>query len=432
MKKTIYILVPALLLAACSDDSTPSIATTGSGIVLDAQVEQAVTRAGTTGTIDDEVLHKTGFGVFAYSTTEGYSAGWLSNKPVTYTGGTLSEKDNVHIHPAQWNYETPKEWPATGNISFYAYAPFVDAPDDTPGITAVNTTSADEPKVEYQVAHKPSEAVDLLWGIKGTTGLPWTAANLNNTGGNVLFTFHHALAAIGYHVQAIVDQNNNLTDPDDKSTTGFLGTNCKVTIKSITLECTNGIFYDSGTLNLHNTAARTPLWKNRTATTNKTLTLNDEIDPILLDPAPANDTEIKAMMNDASLKGITESANTQTVIAKKVIAESGSEKEQFFMLIPDDGTKNYELTVEYYVTFKTADDHYTRLDYTGANAGKATITGMELKADTRYYMNMVIGLHSFSLNVTAIDWQDQAVPVGVTIEQASAASEALSRPMAAK
>ncbi len=427
MKKTIYTLVPALLLAACSDDSTPSIATTGSGIVLDAQVEQATTRAGTTGTIDDEVLHTTGFGVFAYSATEDYSAKWLSNTHVTYDGGTLSEKDNVHIHPAQWNYGTTKEWPATGNISFYAYAPFVTAGDANPGITAVNTTSADEPKIEYLVPNKPSEAVDLLWGIKGTTGLPWTAANLNNTGGNVLFTFHHALAAIGFHVQAIVDQNNNLTDPDDKSTTGFLGTNCKVTIKSITLECTNGTFYDSGTLNLHNTAARTPLWESRTGTTNKTLTLDDEIDPKLLDPAPTNDSEIEGMMNDASLTGITESANTQTVIAKN---DKG--KEQFFMLIPDDGTKNYELTVEYYVTFKTADGHYTRLDYTGANAGKATITGMELKADTRYYMNMVIGLHSFSLNVTAIDWQDQAVPVGVTIEQASAASESLSRPLAAK
>ncbi len=97
------------------------------------------------------------------------------------------------------------------------------------------------------------------------------------------------------------------------------------------------------------------------------------------------------------------------------------------MFIPEAGDKDYTVTVEYYVTFLTATGHYTRLDYTGANAGKATISGLELKPDTKYYLNLVIGLHSFYLDVTATDWQEQVVPVSVTIEQGTSASESLAR-----
>ena len=413
-----------LLLAACTSDDSTSPAT-GSAISLSAAVEGPQTRAGQEGCIDDGVLRTTGFGVFANSATEGYSSGWLSNGEVAYAGSVTDELGEVHIHPNLWSYGTSKDWPADGSISFYAYAPYVAAGSGTKGITAIDASNADAPAISYQVGTKPSECVDLLWGIRGTTGVPWTATTLATTGGNVLFTFHHAMAALGYHVQAIVDKNNNLTDLGDESETGYLGTNCKVTIKSIKLQCTSGSLYQTAKLNLHNTVAYTPLWSNQSGSLTEFTISGDEIDPKLLDPAPAaTDASIRDnLMNVSSITGVTESANSQLVIARN----GTTDKEQCWMFIPEAGDKDYTVTVEYYVTFLTATGHYTRLDYTGANAGKATISGLELKPDTKYYLNLVIGLHSFYLDVTATDWQEQVVPVSVTIEQGTSASESLAR-----
>lgn len=412
------VVAASVLMVSCSNDDVSSEGT-NTPITFGAQVEGLSTRAGQTGVMDNTTLATTGFGVFSYSTSSDYDQ-WLTNATEIYYTQSGSDLTDVHLHPSNWTYDTQKEWTKNTKISFLAYAPYVAAGASGAGITSVSGTSLGETTIGYQVATKPSESVDLLWGINGTTGKPWIDATAEKTGGLILFTFHHALAAIGFHVQAMVDSENNLVDLGDESKTGLLGTDCKVTLKSITLKPNSGGFYGSGVLNLNNNVDYSPYWTTKSGTIAELKVDNvegedyEDIDEALSDQGDKKPSGEGGMTNS----GITETANFQTVIAK-----SGG-KEQFFMLIPD-AAKNYTATIEYYVTYKTSNDTYKRLDYTGVNAGKATITGLALQAGIKYYLNFVIGLTTLKLNVTATDWTNTPVNLNVTIERGTSANSSL-------
>ena len=412
------VVAASVMMVSCSNDDVSSEGTNTS-ITFGAQVEGLSTRAGQTGVMDNTTLATTGFGVFSYSTSSDYDQ-WLTNATEIYYTQSGSDLTDVHLHPSNWTYDTQKEWTKNTKISFLAYAPYVAAGASGAGITNVSGTSLGETTISYQVATKPSESVDLLWGINGTTGKPWIDATAEKTGGLILFTFHHALAAIGFHVQAMVDSENNLVDLGDESKTGLLGTDCKVTLKSITLKPNSGGFYGSGVLNLNNNVEYSPYWTTKSETIAELKVDNveggdyEDIDEALSDQGDKKPSGEGGMTNS----GITETANFQTVIAK-----SGG-KEQFFMLIPDEA-KNYTATIEYYVTYKTSNDTYKRLDYTGVNAGTANITGLALQAGIKYYLNFVIGLTTLKLNVTATDWTNIPVNLNVTIERGTSANSSL-------
>ena len=188
------------------------------------------TRAGRPGSIDTDALktgtHKTdGFGVFAYytgsanyNTKNGASAtlapNFMFNQQVTWNASAVAGS------VTKWQYSPVKYWPnevqngavddqdndasdnqATGsttyggNVSFFAYAPFVDFSTTTTtginqtsptagssegnvgGIVAINglTALADantvngDPKLTYKIA-TGGNTVDLLWGTRGDTG----------------------------------------------------------------------------------------------------------------------------------------------------------------------------------------------------------------------------------------------------------------------
>ncbi len=412
------VVAASVLMVSCSNDDVSSEGTNTS-ITFGAQVEGLSTRAGQTGVMDNTTLATTGFGVFSYSTSSDYDQ-WLTNATeISYTQSG-SDLTDVHLHPSNWTYGTQKEWTKNTKISFLAYAPYVAAGASGAGITSVSGTSLGETTIGYQVATKPSESVDLLWGINGTTGKPWIDATAEKTGGLILFTFHHALAAIGFHVQAMVDSENNLVDLGDESKTGLLGTDCKVTLKSITLKPNSGGFYGSGVLNLNNNVDYSPYWTTKSGTIAELKVDNveggdyEDIDEALSDQGDKKPSGEGGMTNS----GITEIANFQTVIAKK------DDKEQFFMLIPD-VAKDYTATIEYYVTYKTSNDTYKRLDYTGINAGTANITGLALQAGIKYYLNFVIGLTTIKLDVTATDWTNTPVNLNVTIERGTSANSSL-------
>ena len=396
------------LLTACSDEQTSS--TDNTLLTIGATVP-GTTRAGATGTIDNQTLTTCGFGVFAYG---GDDTTLFDNQKVTY-GDSYDEWRDVHLHPNYWNYGAQKEWPKGTKYSFYAYAPYVSAGASEAGITSV-TSNSSGPTVGYQVATDPSASVDLLWGVNGMTGLPWTEQTRDSNGGLVLFTFHHALAALGLHVQAMVDQDNNLTDLGDESPTGSLGTDCKVTLQDITITPKTNQFYASGTLNQKNTTANVPLWTLNAAdrTVDKLTLSSGQIDNALIDQGDKAPSEM-------ATPGVTATANSQTVIKK-----DGSGREQYVMLIPDDA-QDYDVTVEYYVTYKTSDatPAYKRIGYTGTSARKATFSGLALKSDTRYYLNLVIGLTTFNLSVTAEDWQGSPVDVDIKIENGTSANSSL-------
>ena len=387
-----------LALAACSGDGDV-VGDTSERCMLtiDAQVEQTVTRAGQTGVMDNTTLATTGFGVFIYG-KNGTSDLFAAQQLVTYANGdtpNAGNLDDLHLHPRKWNYGTQHDWAEGENFDFYAYAPYTTV-FTSPGITNV-AGSADGPTVSYTVATDPAQSVDLLWGVRGETGLPWLNQTRESNGGLVLFNFRHALVAVGLHVQAMIDKDNDLIDFTDVSDpNNLLGTNAlKVTLQGITITPKTNRFYSGGTLNLNNSTANTPSW-----------TLGSRgIASLSL-----NDTQINSSLTSVGT-GVLKTADDQVVI------KDGN----FFMLLPD-AAQDYEVSVKYTVTTATQS-----ITYSGDTAGKATFTALPLIAGIRYWLNLVIGLSTVSVSVTAEDWVGVPVDIEELTERGTSANSSLSR-----
>ena len=101
----------------------------------------------------------------------------------------------------------------------------------------------------------------------------------------------------------------------------------------------------------------------------------------------------------------------------------------FFMLLPDAVRQDYEVSVDYTVTYKTGTSTYKTLTYStaGANAGKATFSQLPLVAGVRYWLNLVIGLRTVSVSVTAEDWVGETVNIEELTERGTSANSSLSR-----
>lgn len=431
-------LTAMLMLACAGEESQTATSDGGNTIVLGVKdVASPVTRAAQVpGSMDFAKLMTTGFGVYGYkgtynnasSTPTLFGNGSTTNTPVTFVpGGTAPS--SVVDHPGSWSYAASlsdlKNWESGEKYTFFAYAPYMADDGTAPGITTIKATSdvtAGDPTIGYQVATDPTQSVDLLWGIRSDNGLPWKDVQRGQTAGAVMFTFYHALCAIGYHAQVIVDKDNNLSDMEDASGIAAIGTDCKVTIKSITFEPNNanskpGRFYQTGVLNLNNTTAYTPNWGNLSGSIPSLELSGDKIDSKILDPAPADASAVNAFLADANHPGITQAANSQTVIAK-----DGSGNEQFYMLLPYEA-KDYKLTVKYFITYKTGVSSSRSEELTGT----ATFDNLELKAGVKYYFNMVFGLTTFKISVLATDWDGQTISTTVATENGTSASQSLAR-----
>jgi len=438
------------LLSSCSssDDAIIEQPASGDVIVLGVkEVASPVTRAAQVrGSIDSTKLTKTGFGVYGYKGTYGASStptlfGNTTNTHVTFIPEGTTPSTTV-VHPGSWTYAATsadlKPWETGEEYTFFAYAPYMESDGTAPGITTIKASSdvtAGDPTIGYTVATDPAESVDLLWGIRSDNGLPWKDVTSATSAGTVMFTFYHALCAIGYHAQVIVDKDNNLTDPEDQSNMGKIGTDCKVTIKSITFEPNSdlktsdpspvyyqpGHFYETGTLNLNNATAHTPNWGSLSGSIASLVLSGNQIDADMKDPqlndTPLTTEQITSFMNDASNPGVTESANSQAVIAKN------AGKEQFYMLLPYEA-KDYKLTVKYFITYKTGPSSYFRSDEL---TGNATLNDMKLIPGVKYYLNMVFGLTTFKLSVLAKDWEGKAINTSVVVENGTSASQSLAK-----
>lgn len=450
-------LAAMLLPTGCADNeqlADPS--QESNAIVLDVkEVATPVTRAQHTGVMDFTQLKATDFGVYGYkgaynseSSTPTLFEGGANTRVTFEPGGT--DPTTLVAHPGSWDYTNNttvnlKEWESSEKYTFFAYAPYMPTAElstTNPGIVDLSVktdVTPGDPSVSYIVADDPKKSVDLLWGVRTdnetNSGKPWVDVQRGQTASAVQFTFYHALCAIGYHAQVIVDQDNNLSDLADHSNIGTIGSKdgCKLTLKRITLAPTDGTtkFARFGYLDLNNTTAHQPLWSVPSpppapleAINILVLNSTDDIDNRLADPQPgdfdANPPTNDGVMTDAAyddeVPGVTESANMQTVIAK-----DGSGNEQFFMLIPQD-PQDYTVTVEYFITYKTASGHHRE-----ARTGTATISALQLAAGVKYYINLVFGLTTFKVNVTAQDWEESTTAVTIATETGTSASNSLVR-----
>jgi len=453
-KKIYYILgLITMLLAGCSGDDSllttdePGTRTSGNVITLGVkEVKSPVTRAQHTGSMDFAQLETTGFGVYGYEgdaeynySTKEYNL-FAPNTPVTFISGGTPPTTNLDI-PGSWKYtdtaEGLKEWKAGKKYTFFAYAPYMAEGGTAPGITSVSAGNGD-PTIGYTVAEDPASSVDLLWGVRtdtsDKTGLPWIDIQKGQTTSAVLFTFYHALCAIGLHAQVMVDQKNDTDNLGDLSQLGKIGDadGCKVTLKSITITpkgfpnaepaVAATLFHKSAKLNLNNTnTPHQPKWTEKTGTIAK-LVLDDgstdghgAIDDSLLDPNPSDFSDANpsntSVMSNTSVPGITESANTQAIIAG----------DNMFMLIPQDA-QDYDITIEYFLTYKTEIGYHRE-----AKTGTAKIKNLELAAGMKYYLNLVFGLTTFKLNVMATDWVGETQNTTVVIETGTSAGNSLAK-----
>ena len=425
-RHTLAVLTVLLCWGCASDDARTDVQPTEpqSDVPLTlgvAEVVEAQTRSEATGSIDYSVLSKSnyGFGVVA-----GSPLNW-ENQKVTYVedAGTTNP-GTTFVYPSRWSYAGDvKYWKSNldgGPVNFYAYAPYVDNSSSlpSPGITAISGTT-----VSYTINENIGNGVDLLWGVNGTTGLPWTNTTYTDdtgtktpTGGPVLFTFRHALAAIGFRVQAMIGKDNNTSDFEDYSAVeGVLrkGGNYKITLKKIELK---GKFYPSGTLSLKNTERNKPLWSNTTLPSDEqTLTvLNSQIVPAIRHP---DGSDAEYIMSDKTNNGVSQTPQQQVVL------NDGNGQEKCFLVIPNETAQNYTVTLHWCVSTKLPDDTYRSEDHTST----LTISSWTLQAGTKYLLTFVIGLKMIGLEVTATDWTETNENVDVKIEHGTSASESLAR-----
>lgn len=459
-----------LVLAGCSSEelgSSEKPAGTEAGgntIVLGVkEVRSAVTRSQHTGSMDFTQLKSTGFGVYGYQGTYNSSsskptlfADNASNTHVTWVSGGTDPTTTL-VHPGSWIYTATatdqKEWVTTDKYTFFAYAPYMaDASNSGPGITSVKTdVVAGDPTIGYTVAEDPAQSVDLLWGVRsddGTAdassvnnGKPWLNCTQMETASTVLFTFCHALCAVGFHAQVMADQTNDTDNLGDMSRLGTIGsaTGCKVTLRSITLTPVTTSFTKSAVLNLNNDTKFRPNWSGPSGTI-ASLALDDgttaghgTISSALLDPVANKATDDyyssgttlnvngsqTGVMADVSVPGITETANAQPVIANN----------DLFMLIPQD-KQDYTVRIQYYMTYKTGEDTYGEDTYHRQSfEGTATLSNIELMAGVKYYFNLVFGLTTFKVSVDAVDWNESTSSVTIATETGTSASNSLAREM---
>ena len=449
-KKIYYILaLITILLAGCSGDDSllttdePGTRTSGNVITLGVkEVKSPVTRAQHTGSMDFAQLETTGFGVYGYEGDAEYNYSttvynlFAANTHVTFIDGGTTPTTNLDI-PGSWKYtdttEGLKEWKADKKYTFFAYAPYMSVGEGTFGTDAgINTisTGAGDPTIAYTVAVDPAKSVDLLWGVRTDTsdksGKPWKDLQQGKTASAVLFTFYHALCAIGLHAQVMVDQKNDTDNLGDLSQMGTIGdaNGCKVTLKSITITpagTTSPVtaavpFHKSGVLNLNNVTQHVPNWSS-TSGTLESLVLNsaETIEEGLLDPHPGDFEELTpgntGVMTNVSVPGIVETANTQHII----------KGDNLFMLIPQDA-QDYDITIEYFLTYKTETGYHRE-----AKTGTAKIKNLELAAGMKYYLNLVFGLTTFKLNVMATDWVGETQNTTVVIETGTSAGHSLAK-----
>ncbi len=363
-----------------------------------------------------------------------------------------------------WTYTPIKYWPnevqdgtvdnnqgATstngkgGNLTFFAYAPYVlhsDAatgaitgtPDE--GITGFsNNTTAGDPTITYVVPAAGTDIVDLLWGTKGSTstnvngtgngGVATTAGSYvatpvvnrstwpediaynytmnadltkQKTNGVVDFAFKHALAKFGgfQGLKIITDVNNGTAVSGGSLNT----TTDRVTVKSINItakakNADNSKYYDvqKGTFNLATgkwtiTGTEQVAAPAGTSFTIGTGMMNTQI---------AEPASVTAWSNVSSITGVPSSS------AVNVYADLAHET-QPVVFIP--GTKP-ELTVTIDYVVRTEDAKLSK----GYSEVEQVITKTVTFANTvelnKYYKLVIhLGLEDINFTATAADWDD--------------------------
>ena len=402
MKRNLILTALAVLaLVACTkvENLVPvsELEAATPAVPMDFGIYMPQTKAGVAGAMDNAKLQSSGFGVFAYvqagDYTDNQKPNFMFNQEVTY-------------NDPNWTYSPVKYWPNQLNddgttdgqgawsqdaqkVSFFAYAPYVEAAGGTSGIIAMTDGSAPgDPIVTYRVSDNLNENVDLVWGVSNggtwtnvsggtnpvTEGLPYLNLQKPSSGTEVTFKFYHALAQL--NLTAVGAYNVVAAGGNPQS-------GVKVTIKEVSLTVPSQ--YDQAVLNLNNTIAKTPLW-DVTNATEAPLTLIVKGDKLNVNVKDAG--SVKAAGQPA---GVTATEGPVLATGK------------YFTLIPRAVSTEVTVKITYYVT--TDDDNldggFSRVE----NVISKSITfPAGFRAGTKNNIKMILGLSEVALSGEVVDW----------------------------
>ena len=462
MKKILFFAAAAVaMLTGCSQNDDLTAPTVAQNAQQQEAIQfgmymgrQAQTRAGATGTITTENLKTTagairtaGFGVYALYTGDTDFDAVVDRTP------NFMWNQQVSSDGTKWSYSPVKYWPngnatadntangATGEgggkVSFFAYAPWVSAGANEPGITAVsNNTDKKNPSVSYRLS-QGENFVDLLWGSTNgngettydaaqnggtvvsttdgtsiTTSIDPVAAgptNINLTkqkikDGTVNFLFKHALTKIGggsargvgtpagIQIMLDVDDLNGGTNPVDT----------KVTVKEIKITTdANGdgsVDADEKIVTDATLDLATGLWKKEAAsesvismTTSRTANDYYELNNTIMEPTSALAKTTEAW--DGLVEGVKVSPKS---IYKKDDVEG-------FVFFPGEEPK-FRITVDYIVRTKDANlaNKYTEVEQVVTKV----LQMPSLEMNKIYNILIHLGLTSVKFTASVSEWGD--------------------------
>lgn len=264
----VYFCIMAMFLTNCTNTDAIPEYDSDVPIAFNTRIGNVgSTRAGGPGPMDNTTLQSTGFGVFAQHTG---NTGWNDyGKGASFNFMWNQQVDWSTDH---WTYQPVKYWPndnqpaddqdppAQGSqersyVSFFAYAPYVDAatlPTTTEakaaadGIVEItgNSTAINNSYIYYRTdLGKPfdvNESVDLLWATQQDR---FKMDGGGFTTGHVDFVFKHALAKVSIMVKTLIDRTSTYKS---EAYSDELDANSRVFIDNVTISTPP--FYSEGKL----------------------------------------------------------------------------------------------------------------------------------------------------------------------------------------
>ena len=482
--KYFYAAAMAAMLASCTSDvfnetqgaqsHEPAIAgetPVGFGVYT----SRNLTRSGVPGPLTNDSLKgangpagatyphaAAGFGVFAYYTdNQDYS---IQSKPNFMYNQQVKTADQG----STWTYEPVKYWPNEygdnaqsddeDRVSFFAYAPYVEAADASQGTVADNTygitgfsknNAAGDPYVKYIGSFDMTKQVDLCYGTVDESMAHWSTINGGSqdlTAGmpyldlkhpalidqKMKFNFKHALAKLNVQIDVDVDdiyhnETNKLGHKADGSDENEgNGSYTKVYVRSISFKG----FTQKGALNLNNEEASVARWMNYNGTGALTLQACDAVTVTDgrrdgREGSAAATNEKNAFLNPAIIQ--SETATTGVIETKQNLfkpdasvcadaanpseAEKAAMLEQSIMVIPVDQYEPLTVTIVYDV--ETADPKLAGYLSDGTTHGSSVQNVITkeilfsnqygLRSGYKHTVNLHLGMNSVKFDATVTD-----------------------------
>ena len=453
-----FAMAAMLVGTGCSTDEVVNNYSPENAIQFGTYVgRNAVSRATV---IDKNALGAQGFGVFAYYTGQTAWTGYetktapnfmnnqwvydLNRQPSTTeeeSGSTETTTSTAY----NWTYSPVKYWPnnVDDKVSFFAYAPYTEIGTTAleTNITAFNheltaataegdgatvTTNLAGPYVKFVMDDDVKDQIDLLWAAPSIDNVKNATENNVTTAGSgvkvddkVTFNFKHALAKIGFKVQAMVDKvneddddattGNNIEEDDANDESEDIADETTIVVNSVTLKAP---FYKEGVLNLNPTISTGTdgtetvegLWSNQVAyTTSGDNAWTGYVLSTTTEAAEGTTEVTNFKRSEETVDGATVTVNHEVVTTDE---KDLNAEDSYIMIIPKDfptsGEEYVEITVVYTVTTvdENLDDGKSKIENTVTSKFK----GINFEAGKAYTFCLHLGMTSVKLEADITDW----------------------------